>query len=192
MNNRPQKIKELHQYLVQTILLTKNEAEAVISFKNGYRLINENIRLNALDEMQSKFCDDLNKGLHKMQKTESEIVYRNLNFADFQLKKITSYFNTNMHGKISIPDFQSCTKLDNFTGNIDDYNCTFIVSTAKNTAAAEIHTLWNQFELNDAELEVIFPMNTCFEILSLEATKRVVIDLKELNNGECTNQMPKF
>jgi uncharacterized protein Veg len=194
MFNRPEKLWQLHQYLVNHKLLTDEEAYSVISFKNGRKITNENIRKGHSDEKEMEFCNSLMSGLAKLPKTNSKIVYRNLSFADFQLKNIKSYFKNHVNDRIYIPDFQSCTKLENFNGNVvHAYNCTFIIYLSQDTNATEIHFLWNEFDLNDVEQEVIFPMRSCFEILSMDVSKRLIVSLKELNHVDCPNNIfPNF
>ena len=99
MYDRPKKIMQLKTFLVEEMKLSESEALAVIHIKNGDRTLNEKIRKGNLSDDEQRFCNNLNAGLAKLPKTTANILYRNLNFFDFQLKRVGRYFRDHLHTK---------------------------------------------------------------------------------------------
>jgi ADP-ribosyltransferase exoenzyme len=193
MYDRPKKIMQLKMFLAEEMKLSESEALAVILFKNGYKSLNEKIRKGKLSADEQLFCNNLNAGLVKLPKTTANTIFRNLNFYDFQLKTVGRYFKDHLHKHIRFSDFQSCTLREDFTGNDHlAYNCTLKISVAEDTNGVDIHSLWNKFDLNDSEQEILMPGNSCFEVTAVKINKRLTVHLREVKDIVGADTVPDF
>jgi ADP-ribosyltransferase exoenzyme len=163
---RPEKILKLKQHLCDKFDLSSDEAQQLTHFKGNSKPINERIRKCQLTSGDNIFCQQLESALRKLPSTKETIIYRNINLLDFQLTKATDYFKVGTD--IRFREFLSCTTRKCFTGDSSHFNWIIKILTSQGSQAKNIFTLWDEFELNDSEKEVIYPWNSCFKILELK------------------------
>src|ERR1700681_961141 len=98
---RQEKINILKTALQQEYDLSQNEANALVMFKASDCIgLNSKIRRNILNPEEKIFCDNLKNGLFKIPSTSEKVIYRHLNFIDFQIEKVKNYFQSNLHNRI--------------------------------------------------------------------------------------------
>jgi ADP-ribosyltransferase exoenzyme len=190
---RPEKINSLKTELQEKYSLSQNEANALVMFKASDCIgLNSKIRRGILTSEEKIFCDNLKNGLVKIPSTSENIIYRHLNFLDFQIESVKNYFQNNLGKRIRFQEFQSCTLRHCFTGDSNHHNWSMKISTNQPTNAKDIFSLWNKHELNDAEQEVLLLNNTCFEVMSVDPDSIIKVHLKEIQCDFQTDSVPEF
>jgi hypothetical protein len=188
---RPQKLEMLEQYLCNNFYLTPIEAKTLVSFKATSRQFNAKIRNNELSPNDCLFRQQLHSALNKLPSTKQSTIYRNLSFLDCQLSKASDYFKLGV--KIRFREFLSCTIRECFTGNSSDYNCIIAIIPFQKSQAKDIYSLWDKFDLNDAEKEVIYISNSCFEILEIKyMQRRLELKVNEIEPDKTILPVPEF
>ena len=188
---RPEKMVKLKQHLCDKFKLSSDEAQRLTEFKENSKPLNERIRKCELTSEDNIVCRQLESALQKLPPAQETIVYRNINLVDFQLSKAKEYFKVDKD--IRFREFLSCTTRECFTGDSSHFNCIIKILTSKESQAKNIFKLWDKFELNDAEKEVIYPWNSCFKILEVKITKNcITMTVEEIKIDMNTTVVPEF
>lgn len=188
---RPEKMITLKQHLCDKFDLSSDEAQTLIQFKGNSKPINERIRKCKLTSEDNIFCQQLESALRKLPPTQETIIYRNINLVDFQLSKAKEYFKV---GKdIRFREFLCCTTRECFTGDSSHFNCIIKILISKESQAKSIFLQWDEFGLNDAEKEVIYPWNSCFKIIGVKINENCInMTVKENKMDINTTVVPGF
>lgn len=190
---RQEKISNLKTDLQEKYSLSQDEANALVMFKGSNCIgLNSKIRSNTLTFEENTFCNNLKNGLVKIPSTTDKIIYRHLNFMDFQIKSVENYFQMRVGKKIRFLEFQSCSLRECLTGDPKHYNWSMEILTTQPTNAKDIHILWDKHELNDAEKEVLLLNNTCFQVVSVDPDSNIKVHLKETQPDLLIESVPEF
>ncbi|MEI9942681.1 MAG: ADP-ribosyltransferase [Chitinophagaceae bacterium] len=190
---RQEKIDNLKTDIKQNYGLLQDEANALVMFKASDCIgLNSKIRRNSLTPEEIVFCNNLKNGLLKIPSTSEKVIYRHLNFIDFQIENVKNYFENNLGKRIRFQEFQSCTLRHCFTGNSNHHNWSMKISTNEPTNAKEIFSLWDKHELNDSEQEILLLNNTCFEVMSVTPDSNIKVHLIEIQSHLQIESVPEF
>lgn len=181
----------LEQYLCSNFCLSPIEAKTLISFKASSKQFNAKIRNNQLSPDDCLFYQQLHSALNKLPSTNQPTIYRNLSFFDCQLSKASEYFKLGI--KVRFREFLSCTIRECFTGNPSNYNCIIEIIPFQKSQAKDIYPIWDKFDLNDAEKEVIYMNNSCFEILEIKYMQdKLDLKVNEIEPDKTISPVPEF
>lgn len=173
----------LSKYVVSEYNLMESQANALFAFKsNMSKEINGAVRYNNITPELTDLISNLEIALEKIPSYDNKIVFRNLNFLDFQIDSVKDFFKENLGQVIRFEEFQSCTKREIFTGNKNSHNFIIEITTSNKSLGKDIHKIYQECKLDDKEQEVLFQQNACFKVNEINPDKYIKVKLTEVES----------